>query len=304
MKEVSLGALQDRLARKSNPFRTCLLELTFRCNLDCLHCYVPRAELRARRDRLTGTEINRVLDRLARQGTVNLVLTGGEPLCHPDFDHVYRHAKRLGLLVSVFTNGTLIDETRARLFAELAPLRVEVTLQALDRKVYERITRVPGSYRQARSGIDLLLERNVPLTIKTVGMRANRAQVLRVKAFAESLPGVKFRFDPVVVARLDGSRIPLSQRLPARDVARLEAKDPVMRQEVHNLWQRNSPLARSSRLFLCAGRTSSCLVDPLGRLHHCYAFRQPGIDLAGGRPFAAPFRDFVRHIRELNLPAA
>src|SRR4051812_31117124 len=86
------------------------LELTFRCNLACIHCYVnlpPADRAEARRERTTD-EWFAIIDQVAEAGCLWLTLTGGEPLLRPDFCDIYRHAHKRGLLLSVYTNATLI----------------------------------------------------------------------------------------------------------------------------------------------------------------------------------------------------
>ena len=107
-----------------------VLEPTFRCNLRCVHCYVNQpagsAEERAR-ELPTGRALS-VIDEIADAGCLNLLLTGGEVLLRPDFEELYLHALHRGLLVTVFTNGTLVTDRIADLFDRHRPLLVEISL--------------------------------------------------------------------------------------------------------------------------------------------------------------------------------
>ena len=69
-----------------------------------------------------------VIDEITEAGCLSLLITGGEPLLRHDFSEIYRHAKKSGLLVTVFTNGTLITPAVIELFADLPPQIVEISL--------------------------------------------------------------------------------------------------------------------------------------------------------------------------------
>ncbi len=88
------------------------LELTFRCNLACIHCYVnlPAADREAKSRELDTDGWRRVLDQCADAGVLWLTLTGGEPLLRPDFCEIYEHAHERGLVLTVYTNATLVTE--------------------------------------------------------------------------------------------------------------------------------------------------------------------------------------------------
>jgi MoaA/NifB/PqqE/SkfB family radical SAM enzyme len=170
-----------------------VLEPTFRCNLRCVHCYVNKpagsAEEKARE--LTTARLIQVIDEIADAGCLNLLLTGGEVLLRPDFEELYRHALRRGMLVTVYTNGTLVTDRIADLFDRHRPLLVEISLYGMTRATYERVTGVPGSFDRCLDGIRRLVERGVPLKLKTMALSWNAHEVADMQAFAAEL-GVGF----------------------------------------------------------------------------------------------------------------
>src|SRR3990170_6241101 len=206
------SAFHMRNAEKRIPISGSL-ELTFRCNNNCIHCYCnmssnDRSEMAKEMDTFM---INRILDQIADEGCLWLMITGGEPLLRPDFKEIYLYAKKKGMLLALFTNGTFIDEEIADFLAEWTPYSIEITLYGVTEKTYENITRVYGSYRRCIKGIELLLERKVPLELKTMAIRQNIHELPIMKRYAESL-GLKFRFDPMINSRLDIGKSPLSTR--------------------------------------------------------------------------------------------
>jgi len=89
------------------------LETTYRCNLNCVHCYVnqPAASAGERARELPLERLKQLIDEIAEEGCLDLLLTGGEVLLRPDFAELYLHAVRAGLRVTVFTNGTMVTVT-------------------------------------------------------------------------------------------------------------------------------------------------------------------------------------------------
>jgi len=129
------------------------VELTHRCNLRCVHCYLgDQKEIRRhRRDELSTDAVKTLLDELAAAGTLNLTFTGGDPMVRKDFCTLYEYAVRKGFLITVFCDGALITPAVREVFARYRPRKVEVSVYGATRETYERITQVAGSrHRLAR----------------------------------------------------------------------------------------------------------------------------------------------------------
>ncbi|MBW2031572.1 MAG: radical SAM protein [Deltaproteobacteria bacterium] len=148
-----------------------------------------------------------MLDQVAEEGCLWLLITGGEPLIRKDFTDILASAKKKGFLITLFTNGTLLTGERADYLAEWSPLSIEISLYGASSDTHDRITGVPGACRNTLKGIELILERKLPLELKTVVMTRNRHELFQMKELAEGL-GLKFRLDPVINPRLDGSMAP------------------------------------------------------------------------------------------------
>ncbi len=242
------------------------IELTYRCNLHCTHCYCPPGE---RSQELSGDEIRALLDRLAGLGTLFLLLTGGDPLLRKDFPELYRHAKELGMLVTVFTNGTLIDDRIAELWEAYPPYLVEISLYGLTRQVYEQVVAVQGSYDRCLAGIQRVLAAGHPLALKCPATRENAHEIPGLAQLAKDL-GVDFRYDPVLLATMEGDRRPHALRLAPEEIVALEAADP----EKDRAWRRHlteddAPALDPNALFSCGAGRNSLHVDPYGNVQVC-----------------------------------
>lgn len=250
------------------------LELTHRCPLECVHCYnnLPMHHGDARRRELSTDDYRRILDELGELGCLWLLLTGGEVLARPDFFDIYRHAVSTGILVTVFTNGTLITERVADAFAEMPPFSIEITLYGRTKATYESLTGIPGSFERAMRGIHLLLERKLPLKLKTVAISVNKHEVFAIRKLAEEL-GVEFTFDSMMTPRIDCSASPLAVRLTPADVVTLDLQDPRRRADWTRLATEFAPPVPKEgevpTLYECGGGVNSFAIDPYGDMSIC-----------------------------------
>jgi len=251
------------------------LEVTRRCPLRCRHCYnnLSLGDAGAREEELTLDEYRRLLDEIVQAGCLWLVFTGGEPFARRDFLDIYECAKSKGLLITIFTNGTLITPRTADFLAQWPPLAIEVTLYGATRETYERSTQVPGSFDRCMRGIRLLRERNLPLKLKTVPTRINRHEVFEMQRMAEQEFGVSFKFDPFVNPRIDCSQGPLEVRLSTEEAVALDFSDARRRREYARLLEREWGQAAGNpepgHVYSCGGGMNSCAVDPAGLMSIC-----------------------------------
>jgi len=254
------------------------MDITSRCNLKCVHCYVPRSP---QGQELSYHEICGIIDQIVDEGCIWFLITGGEPLVRPDFLDVYAYAKNKGLLITLFTNGTLINPSIADYLAEFPPFKVEITLYGMTPETYESVTGVPGSFKRCLRGIDLLKEREVPLTLKTMVMTLNRHELLQMKDYAERM-GLGFRGDALIQKRLDGSSGPDTVRLSCEDVVALDTGDEIHVNEWHRLWNRLEGPYNTDRLFTCGAGRNGFHINSTGGLQVCSMVNEPGYSLLDG----------------------
>lgn len=126
-------------------------ELTARCNLDCRMCYIHKRanDPSARAGERTAAQWLELAKECQEAGTLLLLLTGGEPFLRPDFQEIYSGCRGLGLMVSVNSNGTLIDEDAIRFLAADPPSRVNITLYGASPETYGALCGDPSAYERA-----------------------------------------------------------------------------------------------------------------------------------------------------------
>ena len=252
-------------------------DLTSRCNFRCRHCYLGHLTGQTRRAaaELTTGQVVDLMSQAADAGCLLLLLTGGEPLVRDDFLDIYVAAKRMGLLITVFTNGSLVSERHLDVFAEYPPHEVEISLYGMSEETYERVTGV-RAFARVMEAVDGLVDRRVRIGLKTMILRENAADIRCMESYARSL-GVPFRVDPVVTPRLDGDRGPLAQRVDPEEAAALEMQVEGYREEMarfhaahfrdeHSLDMGQPP---SNKLYRCGAGRESFHVDARGLVHPC-----------------------------------
>jgi radical SAM protein with 4Fe4S-binding SPASM domain len=250
------------------------IEVTRRCPLTCVHCYnnLPMADREASSTELTYAEHCRILDELADAGCLWLLFTGGEIFARRDFLDIYTYAKRKGFLITLFTNGTMITPRIADYLAEWRPFAIEITLYGRTKETYERLTGIPGSYEKCLRGIQLLLERQLPLALKSVAVTVNVHELHAMQAFADEL-GVAFKFDGMMNPRIDCSQSPLAVRLTPEDCVALDLEDPRRVSEWKEIAKEYqgpaNPPDRSDDVYHCGGGVTSFAIDPQGGLSIC-----------------------------------
>ena len=309
VKKIRSG--EARLWPSRRPALTRLdIELTERCNNDCVHCSVNRpAGDREAREREWGAESwKKLLDEAAALGCLVVRLTGGEPLLRDDFEEIYIYARRLGLRVMIFTNATLVTPGLARLLEDMPPLEaVEVSVYGMKKETYEAVTRAPGSFDAFCRGLGLLRENGVPFIVKGAVLPATRGEMDEFEAWAAGLPGAAGLPSHVLLfdlrSRREGLKNALisSLRTDADEFVRFSRRHG---EEAVGEWRdlcARSGGGRGGRLFSCLPSSGSAAVDPYGQLQYCLSLRHPATvyNLAAGslREAVTEFLPAVRDMR-------
>jgi radical SAM protein with 4Fe4S-binding SPASM domain len=291
LEQQSYGAfsadLHQRQAGERVPLQVSI-EVTRRCPLECLHCYnnLPMGDMDARQRELTKEEHFKMLDELVEMGCFWLLYTGGEIFARKDFLEIYTYAKKKGFLITLFTNGNIINEQIADYLVEWPPFAIEITLYGRTRETYEALTAVPGSYDRCLRGIELLRSRRLPLKLKTVATSVNKHEVLGMREFAEEL-GVEFKIDGQINPRIDCSQSPLAVRLTPEEVVALDMSSPKGAAAYRKLAKRDlenrATLSQVDTVYSCGGGMNSFAINAYGEVGICVISQQEtfGIREAG-----------------------
>ena len=146
-------------------------ELTLACNLGCLHCGSTAGG--RREAELSPEEALALCDDLRRAGCRGVALMGGEPLLRPDFFHIARRVRELGMELSVITNGTVQSEEIFAGLKALRPRAVAVSLDAADPALHDRIRGMRGAFAKSSAFIERCLAEGLPVSVITTVHKLN-----------------------------------------------------------------------------------------------------------------------------------
>ncbi len=265
--------------RDKNALFSFTLELTARCNNNCRHCYInlPENDPKAKAEELTTEEIKSIVDQAVDLGAVWCLITGGEPLLRDDFEEIYLYLKRKGLLVSVFTNGTLITQKHIDLFKKYPPRDLEITVYGITAKTYAAVTRKPDLFPAFIGGVNLLLKNKIRINLKNVTIKANLGEFQEIATFCRQHSSAPFRFDPLIHLRFDRDEKRneeiRNQRLSPEEIAVLESSDKArynaLKENCAKLFPYQQPKTESSFLFSCGAGLSDFTVGHNGLYRLC-----------------------------------
>ena len=196
------------------------IELLPLCNMNCEMCYVrlSREEMERQGRLRTADEWLEIGRQMKKAGVLFLLLTGGEPFLYPEFRRLYLGLREMGMILTINTNGTLIDEELADFLAKYKPRRVNITLYGTDEETYTRLCHYPGGYEMTLRGIRLLQERGVDVKVGGSLARANADDLDRLLDLGEEL---------AIPVRVDTYMMPATREreLPYNMQARLDPEE-------------------------------------------------------------------------------
>lgn len=291
------------------------MELLPLCNMNCDMCYVrlSRAEMEARGRIRTGAEWLQLGRQMAKAGTLFLLLTGGEPLLHPDFKEIYLGLKKLGMVLTVNTNATLIDEGWADFFAQYKPRRINITLYGADGAAYEKLCHYPGGFDRVIRAVKLLRQRGVDVRLGSSITRINAGDIPRILEIGRELD-VPVRMDTYMMPAVRERSQPFAHqsRLTPEDAAaaRLASLRGAMGEELFAQY-RAEKLAQIDRFqprepvptpVTCHAGKCAFSVNWQGLMHPCVIHMEPAVPVFEVG-FAAAWAQITREFNEVRFCA-
>lgn len=273
-------ALSDVVAKAwdGNHLFSVLIELTYRCNLDCYFCY---NDLGLRGRPLSFEQYQQLFEDLVELGTLNLVLSGGEPLAHPQFFQLGAMASNLGFMVRVKSNGHALGSRLAnRLKNEVDPFLVEVSLHGACAETHDKQTRVKGSFERLLTNLEVMQGLGIRLKVNSTLTHWNEGEMDDMFALCHRM-GLQLNVDPEVTPRDDGDQSPLSiapsadglrnlirtQRHWAQKGAGQASATPAVPVKMLGAPRRTSAKH-------CGAGSSSLAIDPFGSVYPCVQYRR------------------------------
>lgn len=277
-------------------------ELTYACNLQCVHCLSSSGQRDPRE--LTTAEAKRVLDELHDLQVFYINIGGGEPMVRRDFFELVDYSIGRGIGVKFSTNGAFIDADKARRFAAMDYLDIQISLDGIDAATNDAV-RGAGSYDMARRAMQHLADAEFgPFKISVVVTRHNVDQLDQFKALADSY-GAQLR---VTRLRPSGRGADTWHDLHPTNAQQRQIYQWLLGQgesvltgdSFFHLNALGEPLPG---LNMCGAGRVVCLIDPIGDVYACPfvihdQFKAGSVRDPGG--FAQVWRhsDLFRELRE------
>jgi radical SAM protein with 4Fe4S-binding SPASM domain len=302
------------------------IELTHRCNLRCVHCYLgdQKKIRRHRKQEMTTGEIKSLLDQVVAAGALNFTFSGGDPMIRKDFAELYVYAIKKGLLVTVFCDGVLITDRIIEVFNRYPPRKIEISIYGASEDTYEKTTQVKGSFRRCLQGIERLHTNAHRFTLKTVLMTHNRHELEAMRKMADDY-GAGFYFDTDIFPCLphgdNGGRSnldraerpssiavappslarPLELRLSPEAAAEARLSDPEAIEELADLYVRTKDIPESEYLYTCGAGLTTFHVDPYGNLQPCTISTNGDFNLLRDGSFTQGWNGPIAALRKLKV---
>ena len=261
----------------------CRVDLTYRCNNNCVHCWLRISPADAAGEReLSFDEIRKVVDEARALGTQRWSISGGEPMLRPDFAEIFDYITAKAITYTLNTNGTLITPELARLLKRKGVKMV--ALYGATRETYDHVTRNPGGFDQVMQGVRYLREAGVGFTVQLVPMRDNWHEWDKMKELATSLsshwrvgaPWLNLSScrDPQINAEI------ARQRLDPRDIVELDKPDVTFQERAMVEARAHECVCTEGdgRLFSgCIASRREFHVDPYGGMTFCSYIKEPSM---------------------------
>ena len=283
--EIQQFPLWDRLKIRRSPL-SFDLEVTARCNCHCRHCYInlPANDPEARAKELTTAEILDIGGQAAELGAIWCLVTGGEPLLRDDFADIYLGLKRLGLLVSVFTNATIIRPEHIALFKQYPPRDIEITVYGSNSASYEGVTRKPGTFAAFQRGLEGLVAAGLKVRLKAMAIRSNIDDMEAIATFSRAHTKDYYRYDPQLHLRYDGDASRneeiQQERLTPDEIVELEQADTqrlgMLHESQDSLINEAFTHMNCNHLFHCGAGNAGFTVGYDGTFRLCSSLCAPG----------------------------
>jgi AdoMet-dependent heme synthase len=287
-----IGVLEEITAKalRLNVPLAVQLDITYRCNERCVHCYLDHHD----HGEMTTAEILRLIEEMADAGVLTLTLSGGEIFLRKDLFEIVEHARRLTFCVKLKTNALLIGAREAARLRDLAVQEIQVSIYSHRPEVHDSITLVPGSLKRSLSAIRFLKAQDLKVVMANVLMRQNMSDYAAVKDLAEEI-GVEFTLDPTITPMMDGNRSILSLGADA-DTLRDVFRDSAVVGDVDEFCAIPSDTGEANLDSRpCSAGHTTCYVSPYGDVFPCVQFPLPTGNVRRER-----FVDIWRHSSEMN----
>jgi AdoMet-dependent heme synthase len=266
------------------------LDLTYRCNERCVHCYLDHHD----HGEMDTVEIRNLLDQLAEAGVFYLTISGGEIMMRRDFFVILEHARARTFCVKLKTNGILIGEQEADRLKSLGVESIQVSIYSHRPEIHDAITKLPGSLKQSIEAIRKLRGRGLRVIIANVLMTRNAMDYTGVQQLAKELDA-QFTMDPTITPMMDGDRSILDMNVDEGTLREVFRNGALVGNVEEFCAPPQGPAEEALDSLPCSAGHTACYVSPYGDVYPCVQFPLPC-----GNVRRMKFADIWRHSPQLK----
>lgn len=299
------------------PYAGCF-ELTSRCNLDCKMCYIHKRanDREVINKEWSAQKWSDLANECQKQGMLNLLLTGGEPLLRKDFFEIFESCKKLGMMVSINSNATYIDQNVVNYFKNNAPSRINITLYGASPETYEALCGDGFAYEKVVNAILALKEIGVLVKLNYSVTPYNIQDMSKAYEFAKDnkipMQCATYMFPPMRACEMSDCS---ADRLTAEQSAKAQVEYDKLRfseQELKERWTKQVQglnVEDSDKecqevpdtCLRCRAGSSTFWVTWDGKMRPCGMMTTPSIDL-NQVPFARAWDELKKRTKEIYIP--
>ena len=265
-----LEEMTDKALERNIPLSV-QLDLTYRCNERCVHCYLDHQDY----GEMTTGEITHLLDEMADAGVFILTLSGGEIFVRKDFFQILEYARlERQFCVKLKTNAIMIREREAAKIRDIGVESIQISIYSHRPEVHDAITLVPGSLKRSLDAARFLKSQGLRVIFGNILMIHNLEDYQGVRALASEM-GVECTLDPTITPMMDGDRSVLKLGVN-QDTLRQLFRDQALVGDAEEFCAIAAPGDENALSALpCSAGHTTCYVSPYGDVFPCVQFPLP-----------------------------
>ncbi len=228
-----------------------MLELTYRCNFACKHCYVHNSNSF---DIMNLDLVKDIIDQLSSLGVLNITISGGEPTLHKNLGEILLYIREKNMKPTLFTNGSLITDELIKIFIATGT-DISMSLYGSDEKQYEIVTGKKENYGTVYNNIEKIITNNIPIIFKTIAISSMVEDISNMYAYARE-KSIPLSIETFIRPTLFGD--------PLKNIRPSEA-------ELLNIFSKYFPKEPTKRIrsnWCGAGKRTLC-ISPIGDVFPC-----------------------------------
>ena len=311
----SILKIEERLVLKATQAHIPIggtFELLPLCNMNCDMCFIrlDRAEMEKTGRLRSVDEWLEIASQMKEAGTLFVLLTGGEPFLYPGFMRLYKGLRKMGMIVTINTNGTLINEEIVKELAKDKPRRVNVTLYGASQETYQKLCHYPQGFDRTIKAIELLLKYHIDVKLNGTIVPANQNEIQQLQDIADHY-GLYMKMDTYIYPgnRERERQFDENARLTATEAAKksIEVKKREYSQEKYNQYKQHilnschQEGIKEDKCLSCRAGKSAFWITWYGQMTSCIFIKTVGLNVFE-EGFDKSWKYLVEKMKNVHMP--